>query len=304
MGLFSKPTARALAILDLLMANPQQAFGLTEMTRRLGLNKATCHAILTTMANYGFLVQDPQSKAYRLGPSIVAAGNAAFAQFPVLEHARPELEKLTSELRSGCAASGRTSRQIVLLSQYGSASPLHTPYQLGLRLPNVAPIGACFIAWSPAKQLEAWLKGAHERLGSYDEKLDQRLRLSVVAIRARGFDVTLKTQAEENLAAGLKQIHENWNLEALEAITDRYQQELCKEVYHLDRIDPRAHYSICNISVPVFGYSQSPELNFTVGNIHQDLRGSEIIETAQRLEQAAKRVTLAARNSVPPPNIN
>ncbi|MCB1845390.1 MAG: hypothetical protein KDI09_20650, partial [Halioglobus sp.] len=27
------------------MANPHQAFGLTEMTRRLNLNKATCHAI-------------------------------------------------------------------------------------------------------------------------------------------------------------------------------------------------------------------------------------------------------------------
>ena len=38
MALFSQPTARALAILDLLMANPHQAFGLTEMTRRLNLH--------------------------------------------------------------------------------------------------------------------------------------------------------------------------------------------------------------------------------------------------------------------------
>lgn len=304
MGLFSKPTARALAILDLLMANPQQAFGLTEMTRRLGLNKATCHAILTTMANYGFLVQDPQSKAYRLGPSIVAAGNAAFAQFPVLEHARPELEKITSDLRTGCGATGRTGKHVVLLAQYGSSSPLHTPYQLGLRLPNVAPLGACFIAWSPAKQLEAWLKAAHDSLGGHDEKLDQRLRLSVVAIRARGFDVTLKTQAEQNFVEGLKSIHDSWNLEALDEVTECYQRELCREVYHLDRIDPRAHYSVCNISVPVFGYSQIPELNFTVGNIHQDLRGSEIIEIAESLEQAAKRVTLAARNSVPLANVS
>lgn len=300
MGLFSKPTARALAILDLLMANPQQAFGLTEMTRRLGLNKATCHAILSTMANYGFLVQDPQSKAYRLGPSIVAAGNAAFAQFPVLEHARPELEKLTTELRTGCGVSGRTGKHLVLLSQYGSSSPLYTPYQLGLRLPNVAPLGACFIAWSPAKQLEAWLAAAQADFDSHDDKLDQSLRLSVVAIRARGFDVTLKTQAEVNLVEGLKRIQESWNLEDLDSIASQYRRELCREPYHLDRIDPRARYSVCNISVPVFGYSQVPELNFTVGNIHQDLRGSEIIEIAERLDQAAKRVTLAARNSVPP----
>ena len=39
MALFSKPTARALAILDLLTSNPQEAFGLTEITRKLGLNR-------------------------------------------------------------------------------------------------------------------------------------------------------------------------------------------------------------------------------------------------------------------------
>lgn len=299
MGLFSKPTARALSILELLMANPQHAFGLTEMTRRLGLNKATCHSILSTMARYGFLVQDPRSRAYRLGPSIVAAGKAAFAQFPILEHARPELEALTSELKIGCGAVGRTARHIVLLTQYGSSSPLDSPYQLGLRLPNMAPIGACFIAWSPAPQLEAWLAAGHEQLGGLDDRLDQRLRLSVVAIRARGFDVTLRTRAEDHLAEGLARLQEHWSAEELESIVHRYQRELCSETYRLDRIDPRGHYSVCNISVPVFGDREEPALNFTAGNISQDLRGSDIIDIAHRLEQSAQRVATAARKSVP-----
>ncbi len=170
MALFSQPTARALAILDLLMANPQQAFGLTEMTRRLNLNKATCHAILTTMANYGFLVQHPKTKAYRLGPSIIAAGNAAFAQFPVLEYARPELESLQSDLDIGFAVTARSKLHLVLLALYGSATPLIDSFQLGLRLPNTAPVAACFTAFSPAKHLEEWLTRAHESRGGYNEK--------------------------------------------------------------------------------------------------------------------------------------
>ena len=198
MALFSQPTARALAILDLLMANPQQAFGLTEMTRRLNLNKATCHAILTTMANYGFLVQHPKTKAYRLGPSIIAAGNAAFAQFPVLEYARPELEGLNSDLNLGFAVTARSKLHQVLLALYGNATPLMDSFQLGLRLPNAAPVAACFTAFSPAKQLEAWLTRAHESRGGYNERLDQKLRVSVIAIRARGYEVTLKTRAEED----------------------------------------------------------------------------------------------------------
>ena len=169
MALSSQPTARALAILDLLMANPHQAFGLTEMTRRLSLNKATCHAILTTMANYGF------------------AGNAAFAQFPVLEYARPELESLQNDLGIGFAVTGRSKLHLVLLALYGRAAPLIDSFQLGLRLPNTAPVAACYTAFSPANQLEAWLTRAHDSRGGYNERLDQKLRVSLIAIRARGF---------------------------------------------------------------------------------------------------------------------
>ncbi len=294
MALFSKPTARALAILDLLTANPDQSFGLTEMTRKLGLNKATCHAILTTMASYGFLVQDPKKKTYRLGPSIVAAGNAAFAQFPVLEYARPELEQLTAELSIGCGAAGRSGPHIVLLAHYGKSDPFQSPFQLGLRLPNEAPLGASFIAWSPARQLEAWLEKAQTPGAPFDERLDQSLRISVIAIRARGFEVTLRTQAEERLIKSLGEIEGSWDLTALETITRRYQRELLAEHYMLDRIEPRARYSVNNIAVPVFGADGKPELMFSTGSIEGDLLGSEILDIAAQLKAAAERASAAA----------
>lgn len=300
MALFSQPTARALAILDLLMANPHQAFGLTEMTRRLSLNKATCHAILTTMANYGFLVQHPKTKAYRLGPSIIAAGNAAFAQFPVLEYARPELENLENELDIGFAVTGRSKTHMVLLALYGSASSLIDHFQLGLRLPNTAPIAACFTAWSPAKNLEAWLTRAHDARGGYDEKLDQRLRMSVISIRARGYEVTLQTRAEAALHEDLRKIQNAWNLKDLEAITEKYQHDLCDEYVHLDRIDPRARYEVSTINVPVFAYKQLPALCFSAGSFKQPLSGEEIETIAGRMLAAAERVTQMARSRVAP----
>ena len=294
MALFSQPTARALAILDLLMANPQQAFGLTEMTRRLNLNKATCHAILTTMANYGFLVQHPKTKAYRLGPSIIAAGNAAFAQFPVLEYARPELESLQSDLDIGFAVTARSKLHLVLLALYGSATPLIDSFQLGLRLPNTAPVAACFTAFSPAKQLEAWLTRAHESRGGYNEKLDQKLRVSVIGIRARGFEVTLKTRAEEELTRELARIHESWSLSELEDAANAYQRDLCDEQYHLDRIDPKARYHVSTISVPVFVYREVPVMCFVAGSFDNPITGAQIEEIAERMKASAERVTRLA----------
>jgi len=293
-ALFSQPTARALAILDLLMANPQQAFGLTEMTRRLNLNKATCHAILTTMANYGFLVQHPKTKAYRLGPSIIAAGNAAFAQFPVLEYARPELESLQSDLDIGFAVTARSKLHLVLLALYGSATPLIDSFQLGLRLPNTAPVAACFTAFSPAKQLEEWLTRAHESRGGYNEKLDQKLRVSVIGIRARGFEVTLKTRAEEELTRELARIHESWSLSELEDAANAYQRDLCDEQYHLDRIEPKARYHVSTISVPVFVYREVPVMCFVAGSFDNPITGAQVEEIAERMKASAERVTRLA----------
>lgn len=296
MALFSQPTARALAILDLLMANPDQAFGLTEMTRRLNLNKATCHAILTTMSNYGFLVQHPKTKAYRLGPSIIAAGNAAFAQFPVLEYARPVLESLEDEMDLGFAATGRSKTHVVLLGLYGNATSLMNHFQLGLRLPNTAPIGACFTAWSPAKHLEAWLTRAHEARGGYNEKLDQRLRMSVIGIRARGYEIVLQTRAEAELAENLKRIQNAWSLKDLEEITENYQRALCDEYVHLDRIDPKARYQLSTINVPVFAYKQMPALCFAAGSFKEPVSGAEIERIAERMQTAAEQVTEKARS--------
>ena len=294
MALFSQPTARALAILDLLMANTNQAFGLTEMTRRLNLNKATCHAILTTMANYGFLVQHPKTKAYRLGPSIIAAGHAAFAQFPVLEYARPELEGLQSDFNIGFAVTGRSKLHMVLLALYGHATPLIDSFQLGLRLPNTAPLAACFTAFSPAKHLEAWLTRAHDSRGGYNEKLDQKLRVSVIAIRARGYEVTLKTKAEVELTRELGRIHNSWSLTELEGAANRYQHDLCDEQFHLDRIDPKARYEVAHISVPVFVYKDVPVMCFVAGSFDKPVSGAQIEEIAARMKESADRVTALA----------
>ncbi|MEM1111105.1 MAG: helix-turn-helix domain-containing protein [Pseudomonadota bacterium] len=294
MALFSQPTARALAILDLLMANPNQEFGLTEMTRRLNLNKATCHAILTTMANYGFLVQHPKTKAYRLGPSIIAAGNAAFAQFPVLEYARPELESMTNELGIGFAVTGRSKLHMVLLAMYGSATGLMDQFQLGLRLPNTAPVAACFTAFSQAKYLEEWLTRAHDSRGGYNEKLDQRLRVSLISIRARGYEVTLKTQAESELYKELSRIHYSWSLTELEEATNRYQRDLCDEYYHLDRVDPKARYEVSTISVPVFVYRDLPVMCLVAGSIDEPISGAQIEDIASRMKDSADRVTALA----------
>ncbi|PIE36320.1 MAG: hypothetical protein CSA53_08115, partial [Gammaproteobacteria bacterium] len=291
MALFSQPTARALAIVDLLMSHPEKSFGLTEMTRRLSLNKATCHAILSTMATYGFLVQHPKTKTYRLGPSMIAAGNAAFAQFPVLDYARPTLEHLYQDLNLdydiGFAVTGRSRKHVMLLAQYGRYNPVLHSLQLGMRLPNIAPIGACFMAWEPARAMENWLNEGHEAHGHMDEQLKQKLRASIIGIRTRGYEVTLKTPAERAMTQELMRIKDSWNLDMLNEATEQYQRELYGQNVHLDAINPVTKYEVSGISVPVFFDQNVPVVCFVAGAIEDPISGADIKMIASRLKTAA-----------------
>jgi DNA-binding IclR family transcriptional regulator len=181
-----------------------------------------------------------------------------------------------------------------LLALYGRATPLIDSFQLGLRLPNTAPVAACFTAFSDAKYLEAWLTRAHDSRGGYNEKLDQRLRVSLIAIRARGYEVTLKTRAEAELRADLGRIHNAWSLTELENAANKYQHDLCDEHYHLDRVEPKARHEISTITVPVFAYKEIPVMCFVAGSIEKPITGTQVEEIAQRMKESADRVTSLA----------
>ena len=164
---------------------------------------------------------------------------------------------------------------------------------------RVPVVAACFTAFSPAKELEAWLTRGHESRGGYNEKLDQKLRVSLIAIRARGYEVTLKTRAEEELTRELGRIHNSWSLTELEDVADRYQRDLCDEYFHLDRIDPRARYEVSTISVPVFVYKEVPVMCFVAGSFDNPVPGAKIEEVAARMKESADRVTRLASGREP-----
>src|SRR5207248_704067 len=65
---------RVVAVLNFLTAHPDESFTLSELARRLGLNKATCHALLMTLTEAGYVLRHPTRMTYMLGPALVAAG--------------------------------------------------------------------------------------------------------------------------------------------------------------------------------------------------------------------------------------
>ena len=61
---------RAIRVLYLFKEGEQQEYGVSEISRLLGLNKSTAHNILNTLTHHHFLVQNETTRRYRLGPAL------------------------------------------------------------------------------------------------------------------------------------------------------------------------------------------------------------------------------------------
>ena len=127
---------KALGLLDIL-AHPESRYGLTEMARRSGFDKATTRRLLLELMADGFVEQDEDSRAYLLGPALLMLGRAREERFPFFKLAQPSVRALAeasgetahvSEYVSGAMASictqesDQTNRIIV---RVGERLPLH-----------------------------------------------------------------------------------------------------------------------------------------------------------------------------------
>ncbi len=85
--------AKALDLLSLFTRAQPQA-GLSDLARRAGLNKATCHRLLADLAAAGLVEQVGPAREYRLGPGVLRLAALREAAVPLQAAARPVLDWL------------------------------------------------------------------------------------------------------------------------------------------------------------------------------------------------------------------
>ena len=84
---------KALDLLD-LFSRSQPQLGLSQLARASGLNKATCHRLLTELESRGLLEQTGPAREYRLGPAVLRLSALREAAVPTREAAMPTLRRL------------------------------------------------------------------------------------------------------------------------------------------------------------------------------------------------------------------
>jgi DNA-binding IclR family transcriptional regulator len=84
---------KALDLLD-LFTRSQPQLGLSQLARASGVNKATCHRLMSELESRGLVEQTGPAREYRLGPAVLRLAALREAAVPTREAAMPVLRRL------------------------------------------------------------------------------------------------------------------------------------------------------------------------------------------------------------------
>ena len=287
----SPSVERVVSVIDFLASRPGQSFGLSELSRALGMSKATAHGLCTTLTESGWLLRHPVDKTYTLGPALIAAGHGAGArQLDLVDHARPVMEELAAHLEAQVVASSTVGDEMVLLATAGRPGPMWLAFTVGQRVPLAPPLGTVFLAWAGPEAVEQWL----DRLGpgaTLDDKT--RLRSALAVIRRRGDALNLEAVANLKLSRALSGRDSRRRALAVAV------EDLAHEEYLLAELEEAATYRLSQISAPVFGSDGAVALALTVVGLPEKLTGEEIPRYGDALLDATARVTRSIHGSAP-----
>lgn len=140
---------RALDIME-VFSRAKGEMRLNEVAAAANLNISTCHHLLTTLMERGYVGQNPRQRTYYLGNKIIELSSARVRQMDLVEIATPDLQRLNTE-------TGETVHLAVMLGHdLTTLTKLDSPHAVRVDSGSVGKSDAAH-ATATGKAILAWL---------------------------------------------------------------------------------------------------------------------------------------------------
>ena len=152
---------RAFAILEQVARAPD-GVGLADLGKRVGLHNSTAFHLLKTMASLGYVLQDKESKRYRIGRQLFTLAAGALNEIELVTLATPVLESL-SEATGECSHFAiRSGDNVVVLARTAGSGLFQMTDKVGVVRPaHCTALGKVLMAHLQPSRLDRYL-GASE----------------------------------------------------------------------------------------------------------------------------------------------
>ena len=235
----SQSLERGLAILSSFNSD-RPLIGVSELSRDLDLSRSTAHRYIATLAQLGYLQQDPDSKRYRLGPRVLDLGFSAINSMDLREISAPHLRQLSDETGYTVNLAILDDVDVVYIERCRTARPgqrdIDLNLHVGARLPAYCTaMGKAILAFLPEdrlaeimEQIDFAPRGPNTLTdpGAFLEELE-RIRASGIAVNdeelaygLRSIAAPIHSQSDEVVAALNLAVHRT--MVAMDELIARY----------------------------------------------------------------------------------
>ena len=183
----SKTVAKALAILKQFTPTAGE-LGASDVARLLGMDKVIAYRLLRTLASEDFLVQDPATKKYRLGPGLIALASHNLREVPASEVARPWMETLRDASGETVMFVVRRGTETVVSLPIESRQPMRVTANVGdSESMHTTASGKVMLAFGPETLFDEVLVTGLPAVTARTLTSPDKLRVEVKRVKARGW---------------------------------------------------------------------------------------------------------------------
>ena len=183
----NKATSRVLMVL-MHVARAEGSYGVSELSRDLGMTKNMVYRALTTLARHGFVIRDQSGRRYQLGPGVLGLAGAGLAGLDLPQLCEPfmrRLRDLTGETVTLAVPSGRMAVTVLGVRGRGVIA---RRVPLGRVIPlHISPASRAILALFPDDAIDRYLEEPLERFSQSTLIDPGAVRAEVAAVRARGY---------------------------------------------------------------------------------------------------------------------
>jgi DNA-binding IclR family transcriptional regulator len=184
---------RVSSILEALGQNPN-GMSIRELSSKIHLPKGTIHRLLSSLAYFGYVRQDPKTRNYFLGLKLVELGNLLLSQLDLRKEAEPFLRDLAERTKETVHMVFLDRDEIVYIEKVElnhNPSGLKMASRIGLRNPaHSCAVGKVLLSYLPEEELDRIIKEKGLPKRTENTITDpQVLKTHLKTIRAQGYAV-------------------------------------------------------------------------------------------------------------------
>ncbi len=147
-GQFIQSIEKAFSILD-LFASEKSELSLTKIAGILNMPLGTAHRYINTLAKLGYIIQDSDTKKYRITPKIIKLGSTALEGLSLRKRVLPFMVELVRDFDVTTQCGILDENEVVYIERVRNKSIVNLDFDIGSRFPaHCTSLGKVLLAFT------------------------------------------------------------------------------------------------------------------------------------------------------------